>query len=105
MKADKTYYDCKGVPIMEGDLIRMFHFRDTRRRIHYLYHAIRKRDGYLEAVPIVELATGKKDGGCFWIHAHSVDDICSEQDLTVIDGRLCVCDRRKIPLPQKAGAV
>lgn len=52
-----------GREIMQGDLVRSFHFRGRRHRIHYLYHVamIRKSDLYL--VPVSEAAGLKPDGG------------------------------------------
>jgi len=60
--------DCKGREIKPGDLLRSPHFRDRRRRLHYLYHVVVQCDGVLEAVPYAEVITGKKDGGRFWLN-------------------------------------
>ncbi len=98
--AREQYHDCKGVPIYAGDLIRTDHFRDRRRKLHYLYHGVRERDGALEMVPVTELATGKKDGGCCWLKA-----IISDRTITVLAGEMCVEDRKRVSADVVAGQV
>lgn len=67
--------DKKGRPIRVGDLLRSYHFRDRRWGHQYLYHAVIERDGYLEAVPTQELATGKSAGGRYWLNQSNADSV------------------------------
>lgn len=32
-----TLYDKRGIPIMRGDILKVFHFIGTRRKRHYMY--------------------------------------------------------------------
>lgn len=60
-------WDCNGVPIYPGDLFRTPHYRDRRRRQHYLYHTVvRHWDGQvwaLRLVPTSHLEPTKARGG------------------------------------------
>ena len=57
-------YDCNGIAIQPGDLIRTFHFTGARRRRHWLYHTAVNRHGELWMVPTSELEpTLVGDGG------------------------------------------
>jgi len=38
-RKDNTYYDQTGKQILEGDLLRVFHFR-TKAKIYYMYHVV-----------------------------------------------------------------
>lgn len=60
-------YDIHRRPIQAGDLLRTFHFTGARRKKYWLYHGVREVNGYLEMVPVHQLATGIKDGGCVWL--------------------------------------
>jgi hypothetical protein len=59
--------DCNGVPIYPGDLLRTPHFRDRRRRLHYLYHvAVQETVGKhvaLRMVPTQHLEPTLVSGG------------------------------------------
>lgn len=60
--------DKRGIPIVEGDMVRMVHFRGRSGKTYYLYHLVeRNENGTLEAVPLRERLTGFKGGGRFWI--------------------------------------
>ncbi|WP_312189753.1 hypothetical protein [Sphingobacterium sp.] len=37
-RKNNIYYDKNGRQILEGDLLKIFHFR-TKSKIHYMYHA------------------------------------------------------------------
>jgi hypothetical protein len=55
------YYDKNGIPILEGDLLRSYHFTGARKRKHYLYKkAIWLKSPYFP------------DGG---LHAVAIDDL------------------------------
>jgi hypothetical protein len=65
-----TIHDRNGVPIYPGDLIRSDHFRDRRRRMHYLYHVAcwNEQHETIEMVPTCYLnPTTKPTGGRCWI--------------------------------------
>lgn len=54
LKGPGELCDSKGVPIYPGDLLRTPHYRDRRRRQHYLYHtAVYHDDGQCKAVRMV----------------------------------------------------
>lgn len=75
-------------PIHVGDLLRTFHFRDQRRRTHWLFHVVcwNASESCLEAVPYSELC-GPSNGGRFWIRPG--ETIQSEIVAgPMIDGRL-----------------
>lgn len=60
-----TVYDSKGVPILRGDLLRSFHFKDGRRNT-YLHHVavLRKPDDrYMHAEPAEWLDQRNERGG------------------------------------------
>lgn len=60
-------YDIHRRPIQAGDLLRTFHFTGARRKKSWLYHGVQEVDGHLQGTPVHQLATGIKDGGCFWL--------------------------------------
>ena len=80
-----NYYDKNGIPILEGDLLRAYHFTGARKRKHYLYKkAIWLKSAYIP------------DGG---LHAVAIDDLGAKpleechrckishlKDVEVIDG-------------------
>ena len=88
--------DCKGVPIYPGDLLRTPHFRDRRRRMHYLYHTVVQEtvEGHaaLRMVPAQHLEpTLISGGGACWlsrgfaaaaevIHGHGPGDLSDFRD-------------------------
>jgi hypothetical protein len=60
----KRFYDTRGVPIYEGDLIRSLHFIGARRKRHWMYHVVVKTGDHLELVPTSHLVPSLiKDGG------------------------------------------
>lgn len=64
--------DCKGVPIYPGDLLRTPHFRDRRRRMHYLYHTVVQEvvegQAALRMIPAAHLEpTRISGGGAYWL--------------------------------------
>lgn len=38
VQADPIVYDCHGIPIERGDVVKIFHFIGPRRKRHYLYN-------------------------------------------------------------------
>ena len=40
-------YDKRGIPIHEGDVLKMFHFIGARRKKYYMYKWVVVRDGHL----------------------------------------------------------
>jgi hypothetical protein len=62
-------YDCHGIPIHSGDLLRALHFIGARRKRHYLYHTAVNRDGQWWAIPTCHLEPSKvAGGGDCWLH-------------------------------------
>lgn len=60
----KQFYDKRGVPIHDGDLIKSPHFIDNRGKKYYLYHVAVLVDGYYDMVPTAHLQPSLvKDGG------------------------------------------
>lgn len=57
-------YDKRGIPIRVGDVLRSFHFKSYRRRLHYLYHVVCPlgTDGMV-AIPLAQALGGKAEGG------------------------------------------
>ena len=55
-----SVYDRRGIPIMPGDLLRSIHFKDYRRRWHYLYHVVNDE---MVAVPLAQALGGRANGG------------------------------------------
>jgi len=98
-KQNQTIYDCKGVPIVEGDLIRTPHFRDRRNRRYWLYHVVTMRSGVLEMVPTHQAATGKAQGGACWLFAMAGDDGVIEGE--VLHGYPYPDERRRIKVGAK----
>lgn len=40
---EKCYFDCKGIEVREGDLVKVFHFltgTEKRKIKHYMYHVV-----------------------------------------------------------------
>lgn len=70
--------DAKGRPIHAYDLLRSCHFRDRRWGYQYLYHIAMPCASGLEAVPVVEVASGKSDGGRYWITQATVEETGAE---------------------------
>ena len=99
-------HDCKGVPIYPGDLLRTPHFRDRRRKQHYLYHtiALQKVRGTtaLWMIPTSHLEPTKRNGGGSCLLSQELAGSCE-----VISGHgpgecLDYTDRKKIR-PKAAG--
>jgi hypothetical protein len=91
--------DCNGVPIYPGDLLRTPHFRDSRRRMHYLYHVAVQIDvegtPALRMIPASHLEPTKRAGGGACLLTRDMAAQCE-----VISGAgpgdvLCFRDRRK----------
>ncbi len=62
--------DKKGRPIVAGDLVRIYHFRDRRWGHQWLYHVVCDvGQKLLECRPVRELAVpyDKHDSGRFWL--------------------------------------
>ena len=86
--------DHRGVPIYPGDLLRTFHFRDRRRKKHYLYHVAVLCDDGMWLIPTSHLEptlvagggtyqlsqTGITDYEIEVIHGHGPDDYLSFED-------------------------
>lgn len=75
------YFDSCGVPIYPGDLIRLFHFRDRRRRKYYLYHVAvhNKEHDVMELIPACHLEPSKaKSGGRCWMSQDLLDGAQAE---------------------------
>ena len=93
LKKPGEVYDRNGVPIHPGDLLRTPHFRDRRRRQHYLYHtAVYHDDGTCRAMRMVPTLVGR-GGNC--LLSQQIADA-----LEVIAGHgpgecLCYTDRPK----------
>lgn len=68
----KIFLDKKGRPIIPGDLVRSYHYRDLRWGHQYLYHVVCDvgRELY-ELRPVEELETGRgtQMGAC-WLTEH-----------------------------------
>ena len=80
--------DINGREIKAGDLMRHPHFRDSRRRMHYLYHvAVMNHDG-LAAVPYAEIVRGRSDGGRFYLRDGDRLTECCEIVESIIDDNL-----------------
>lgn len=43
-RKDNTYYDKNGEQILEGDLLKVFHFIGARRKKHYMYQVVVMED-------------------------------------------------------------
>ena len=43
-RKDNTYYDKNGEQILEGDLLKVFHFIGVRRKKHYMYQVVVMED-------------------------------------------------------------
>lgn len=74
--------DAKGRPIRAYDLLRTYHFRDRRWGHQYMYHVAMPSKKGLEAVPVTEVASGKSDGGRFWLTQESID----REGCTIVHG-------------------
>ena len=76
-------HDKHGIPIYAGDVLRTFHYvsRHYGRKM-YLYHAVVETADRLEGVPVIELATGKADGGRFWL----TDTNCANSEIVQGNG-------------------
>ena len=57
-------YDKRGIPIRVGDMLKTVHFKNYRRRWHYLYHVVYSlgTDGMV-AIPLAQALGGKAQGG------------------------------------------
>ena len=53
----RTAYDCNGVPIYPGDVLKIYHFTDRRRRKHYMYKLVVELDNTLWLMDVHEIAT------------------------------------------------
>ena len=97
LKKPGELYDRRGTPIHPGDLLRTPHFRDRRRRQHYLYHTVVVVDGgacrAMRMVPTSELEPTLRDRGGVCLLSQEIADT-----LEVIAGHgpgdcLCYTDR------------
>jgi hypothetical protein len=76
IKPDEVF-DCKGIPVYPGDLIRSKHFVGKRRKQYYLYHVAVWNSIYkcLEMVPTCCLEPTKdKGGGRCWLTQELMDN-------------------------------
>lgn len=48
MRIPVQLYDERGIPLEEGDLIRVFHFR-TKRKKYWMYKRVFRHEGFLMA--------------------------------------------------------
>jgi hypothetical protein len=70
--------DKKGRPIVVGDLVRTYHFRDRRWGHQWLYHVICDAgQALLEMRPVEELAIGhsNKHSGRAWLTQDMADTV------------------------------
>lgn len=73
----RQFYDRKGYPIHEGDLLKSFHFIGARRKRYWLYHVVVRDEQYdcLVMVPTQWLAgKGFQTGGRCWLSQDLADD-------------------------------
>lgn len=80
-RKDNTYFDQTGKQILEGDLLRVFHFK-TKRKIHYMYHVVVMEDG---SFPVMALRSYYADKPHYRLYS--------------------VCDNRRIVVSSKIVAM
>jgi hypothetical protein len=96
-------HDSKGYPIYPGDLLKTFHFRGCRKRLHYLYHVaryVRPDDalgaGYMRMMNTCELEPTKAgQGGCPMLSPGLASNCEIVYSAVVNDDILCLHDRPK----------
>ena len=100
------FYDVRGIPIHEGDVLKSFHFHDStaHSRKRYLYHVVvfnLNQGGAVELIPLMQIVGGKNDGGCCWLKAAAKRDTPSEFE--IIDGHDWPWDRARLAGSKEGG--
>ena len=60
----QRFFDKKGTPIQEGDLIKSLHFVGARNKKYFMYHYIQRKNDTLWAMHIDFLGRGEEGGCC-----------------------------------------
>lgn len=99
MEKEQPYFDEIGNEIMEGDLLRIFHFRGARRRVHYMYHiaVLSECSGKLYWSAKAYHVPGNK--GHYWLKAIADIETRRLHGVVVLDSRDAMREIKKTKTP------